>query len=163
MKVKIAFALVLAATIALSVLSGPVITASSAPTHTTIRGIYSNKAYRNNRMYADADSSGGYSQGDIATAHAVLHRSGKAIGKILDFCGVVDDRGPGTVECDSTFVRPKGDTISFSGQSYDDPSPGIVHHASITGGTGRYSRARGTVRIEFMQHAIHYIFRIISP
>lgn len=163
MKLKLIGALALTGALAFSVLSGPVITASSAPTHTTIRGIYSNKAYQDNRKYADADGSGGYSQGDVATAHAVLHRSGKAIGKVLDFCGVVDARGPGTVQCDSTFVRPKGDTISFSGQSYDDPSPGIVHHASITGGTGRYARARGSVRIEFKQHAIHYIFRVISP
>ncbi|MEA2476830.1 MAG: hypothetical protein QOC87_1029 [Actinomycetota bacterium] len=162
MKLKSGVALGLAAVIAFAMFSGPVMTASSAPTHTTIRGIYSRTAYNNNRLYSDSDNSGGYSQGDIVTAHAILHKGGKATGKIVDFCGIVDDRGPGQVQCDSTFVRPKGDTITFSGQAADDPSPGIVHHASITGGTGRYARARGTVKIEFGEHAIHYVFRVIT-
>ncbi len=163
MKLKAISASALAGLIAVTVLTGPATPVSSAPSHSTIRAIYPQKAYQHNRLYADADDSGGYSQGDVVTAHAVLRKHGKAAGKVLDFCAVVDDRGPGTVQCDSTYVRPKGDTISFSGQSYDDPSPGVVHHASITGGTGRYARARGTVRIEFGEHAIHYVFRVVNP
>lgn len=134
--------------------------ASSAPSSNTIRGFERRSSFNNHRRTTDADDSGGYSQGDIVTSRATLRHNGKSIGKVVDFCGIVDARGPGTIDCNSALTRLAGDTITYSSVVNDDPSPGVVHRAAITGGTGRYARARGTVIMKFGESGVHYIFHV---
>jgi hypothetical protein len=142
---------------------GSLTMASSAPANQTIKGTESGKAYDNHRKYIDVDDNGSaYGRGDLITSRATLKQNDDGVGKVFDTCQIVDTRGPGLAQCTSTLDYFGGGTITFAGTQHEDPSPGVAWTLGITGGTGQFTGATGTVKISFGTHNVHYTFNVGS-
>jgi hypothetical protein len=162
MRTRLLGVLAAAALLSAGLLIGSLGTASSAQTHRTIKGFYKGSTYTNNRRYIDADGDGdAYSYGDLVVARGNLHRNDKRVGKVFDWCSIMDPRGPGRLECSSTLDK-RGGTITFSSLLHDDPSPGVTMDGAITGGTGNFEFATGTVKLKFGTSGIHYAFDVAT-
>jgi hypothetical protein len=161
LKTRILAGLAGASLLATGLLIGSLGTASSATTHRTIRGSYSRHAYKKHRRYIDSNDDGSqYGFGDLIVARGALHRSGHAVGKVFDSCSIMDTRGPGRDQCVSTLNKSGGGTITFSSIPREDPSPGVTMDGAITGGTGRFSDARGNVSVHYGSHRVVYTFDV---
>ena len=81
--------------------------------------------------------------GDETLFNDVLRRSGRKVGKQAGFCKVTAIRADGfDVECLSTISLPSGQ-ITAQGLTTNAP----VKHLAVTGGTGSYAEADGTMKL----------------
>ena len=83
----------------------------------------------------------GLSPGDLVVIKSTLVSKGKEVGRVDSICTMTQT--PPRARCSATSVLPEGD-ISTAGILLNPTQP---HTEAITGGTGRYKRARGTSRI----------------
>ena len=83
----------------------------------------------------------GLSPGDPIVITEDLVAGGKTVGRVDSICTMTQT--PPRARCAATAVLPGGD-ISTAGILLNPTQP---HTEAITGGTGRYKRARGTARI----------------
>ena len=99
----------------------------------------------------------GESAGDLLVFAANLSEQGRQIGEITESCALVTP--PALYQCTATASLPKG-TLAIAGRP--DLSK-EVSKGAITGGTGGYRRARGTVRTERLSETTERItFRILD-
>jgi hypothetical protein len=89
--------------------------------------------------FIDNGASGG-SPGDMIVVHEQLHIRGAAVGRVDTVCILTE---PPRGRCEGTADIPGGQ-ISTAGILISSTQP---HTEGITGGTGRYRRARGTAKI----------------
>jgi hypothetical protein len=79
----------------------------------------------------------GPSAGDLAVFTERLSRAGRRFGQMTGSCVLITP--PATFQCSAIAELPGGDLVLTANVSEGRPSKG-----AITGGTGRYRRARGT-------------------
>ncbi len=82
----------------------------------------------------------GESAGDLVVFGETLFRSGRQVGRTTGTCIVITP--PASFQCTAIAKLPKGQLMLASNVG-EEPATG-----AITGGTGRYSEARGTFRVE---------------
>jgi hypothetical protein len=85
--------------------------------------------------------------GDEDIFFEALFKDGHRIGHVHAVCTFINTTHPGVEQCVATFSLPKGD-ITVQGVIGEPPpgtNPPFVQ--AITGGTGAYHTAHGTVRI----------------
>jgi hypothetical protein len=89
--------------------------------------------------FVDNGPAGG-SPGDMIVVHEQLQRNERTVGRVDTFCVLTE---PPRARCQATAVIPGGQ-LSTEGILLNPTQP---HKEGITGGTGRFRRARGTAQI----------------
>jgi hypothetical protein len=116
-------------------------TASGHSSSTTIKLVQRDS----NFQFVDVAPKGGVqkppSQGDEYVIGGIDTENGKPAGRTSLVCTVTKPGAKGLSQCVGTLILPKG-TISASGISYNATNSDTY---AITGGTGAYAGARGTL------------------
>jgi hypothetical protein len=103
----------------------------------------------------DVGGDGAPSLGDYVVFHDVLLVDGEEVGDEGGTCPLVDLE-QGLIHCTGT-IRLPGGQITFQGLTTTEPTKQVA----ITGGTGRYREAGGTVQIkEVSGEELRLTFRI---
>jgi hypothetical protein len=115
---------------------------SATPAGTTIALTQVDRAFK----FVDVAPRGGpgkpFTQGDAFDIGGELRRGGRAVGKVNLVCTTTQPGRRGGSLCTGVLVLARGQ-ISFSGYNTVADVPRTVF--AVTGGTGTYSGARGTV------------------
>ena len=99
---------------------------------------------------------GKFSLGDRVALNDVLrtHKGGKQIGRDGGACvtvRVIDaSTATGVLECEVTFSLPGGDIATQALNTLEKGAFSGVQTGAITGGTGKYRKARGELSLKFL-------------
>jgi hypothetical protein len=103
----------------------------------------------------DADDSGGPSAGDYNVAHANDHANGKVVGSDRNYCFITaEPTSAYKSECTGTIrINGKGSITATGWITFTQNGPAQnPTKIAITGGTGAYEGASGTLSLLFHSH-----------
>ncbi|MFN2594892.1 MAG: hypothetical protein ABR579_08405 [Actinomycetota bacterium] len=105
----------------------------------------------------------GFSVGDYEVGHEPLfrhHKRAAVLSRVCHNIRVTKSTHASTLQCDGA-ISLKGGTVTFLGRISFGPNGGSnTLHLAITGGTGLYRNASGTVALNFNHHPAPVDFSI---